>query len=495
MFLPVLLWAVFLGVAYQACLALIRHEEIAVPLVTVIFWLSVYLFERSFVKWMGLTGTLLIYVGGAALLLDRWLLQQPAVSGRSGRTPGCRCTGADAACRPRGALVRPGLGVRRTAAQPARALSRPDRGRARRRGVHHHGQPARRSHPRRTAGRSTVRARYFPVSPPSRLLGASAMSPAGRGLAARTSRTSTACSTGRPGWRRATPAGPARRSCFAERHAAAGRAGAPSGAQAPGLAAADRSVVGGAAILHATSTDERLALHAYAAQPPPGGRGPEPGGGGHRDPADITAARHEAASRRAIPSCCSSGRIHPIKRLDLLAEAFTRLARVTRPFTWSLPVLTSAATAPSSSRGSRPSPRACGGAASSTAPPGGTARRRRRARRLLRFRASDEHRRSPGGGDAGRGHRDLSVAGHRRGRPGAPGPADGGGHCRRAGPGAGVSRRGSGAGRAARAWAAAHLSPAAVGARWRDLYDGWRALTTGGQAHDVSGVDDHLRRP
>lgn len=78
MFLPVLLWAVFLGVAYQSCLALIRHEEIAVPLVTVIFWLSVYLFERSFVKWMGLTGTLLIYVGGAAFVLDRWLLQQSA---------------------------------------------------------------------------------------------------------------------------------------------------------------------------------------------------------------------------------------------------------------------------------------------------------------------------------------------------------------------------------------------------------------------------------
>jgi hypothetical protein len=76
MFVPVLLWAVFLGAAYQSLLTIIRHREIAIPLVAVIFWLSVYLFERSFVKWMGLTGTLLIYVGGIAFLLDRWLLQQ-----------------------------------------------------------------------------------------------------------------------------------------------------------------------------------------------------------------------------------------------------------------------------------------------------------------------------------------------------------------------------------------------------------------------------------
>lgn len=74
MYVPVLLWALFLGTAYQVCLSGIRHREIAVPLVVVIFWLSVYLFERSFVKWMGLTGTLLIYVGGLAFVLDRWLL-------------------------------------------------------------------------------------------------------------------------------------------------------------------------------------------------------------------------------------------------------------------------------------------------------------------------------------------------------------------------------------------------------------------------------------
>jgi hypothetical protein len=86
MFVPVLLWAVSLGVMYQALLTLIRHREIAIPLVTVIFWLSVYLFERSFVKWMGLTGTLVIYLGGLAFLLDRWLLQQYAAR-RERQTP------------------------------------------------------------------------------------------------------------------------------------------------------------------------------------------------------------------------------------------------------------------------------------------------------------------------------------------------------------------------------------------------------------------------
>jgi hypothetical protein len=75
MFLPVLLWGGFLGVAYQVLLDRIRHRELAIPVVAVIFWLSVYLFERSWVKWLGLTGTLLIYLAGFTLLVDWWLRQ------------------------------------------------------------------------------------------------------------------------------------------------------------------------------------------------------------------------------------------------------------------------------------------------------------------------------------------------------------------------------------------------------------------------------------
>lgn len=74
MFVPMLVWGMFIGGSYRTLQVLIRHREIAVPVLTVIFWLSVYLFERSWVKTMGFTGTMLIYVGSVAYLLDRLLL-------------------------------------------------------------------------------------------------------------------------------------------------------------------------------------------------------------------------------------------------------------------------------------------------------------------------------------------------------------------------------------------------------------------------------------
>jgi hypothetical protein len=76
MFVPVFLWGVFMGSAFQLLLNLIRHRDLAIPLVTVVFWLSLFLFEKSWIKWMGLTGTLLIYLGGAVVLLDWWLIQR-----------------------------------------------------------------------------------------------------------------------------------------------------------------------------------------------------------------------------------------------------------------------------------------------------------------------------------------------------------------------------------------------------------------------------------
>jgi hypothetical protein len=74
MFLPVLLWGVILGVGYQALLRLIYHRELAVAVVTVIFWLSLYLFERSWTKTFGTFATLMVYLAGAAILVDRILL-------------------------------------------------------------------------------------------------------------------------------------------------------------------------------------------------------------------------------------------------------------------------------------------------------------------------------------------------------------------------------------------------------------------------------------
>lgn len=73
MFLPALLFGVFVGVSHQVLLRLIRHRELSVALICVVFWMSLYLFERSWVKTLGLTGTLLIYVGAVVWLIDRQL--------------------------------------------------------------------------------------------------------------------------------------------------------------------------------------------------------------------------------------------------------------------------------------------------------------------------------------------------------------------------------------------------------------------------------------
>ena len=74
MFVPVFLYAVLIGCAYQWFLLAIRHRELAVGLVTVVFWLGLYLFERSWIKTLGIDVTLMVYLGGLTFLLDRFLL-------------------------------------------------------------------------------------------------------------------------------------------------------------------------------------------------------------------------------------------------------------------------------------------------------------------------------------------------------------------------------------------------------------------------------------
>ena len=76
MFFPPLIFAVLVGMAYQALIQLIKHREISIALVTLVFWLSLYLFERSWLVMLGLTGTLIFYVGGAAYLVDRALMMR-----------------------------------------------------------------------------------------------------------------------------------------------------------------------------------------------------------------------------------------------------------------------------------------------------------------------------------------------------------------------------------------------------------------------------------
>jgi hypothetical protein len=73
MFLPVLVYGVFMGAAFRWFLTIIRNHELAIAVVTVIFWMSLYPFNRSWPKLLGLSGTLMIYLGGAVVLLDRYL--------------------------------------------------------------------------------------------------------------------------------------------------------------------------------------------------------------------------------------------------------------------------------------------------------------------------------------------------------------------------------------------------------------------------------------
>jgi hypothetical protein len=97
MFLPSLLYGIFMGVAYRLLYRVIHHRELAVALVSVVFWLSLYLFERSWIKTFGLTLTLIVYLGAVVWLLDRHFSEKAArrssLRGRSvpyqgGRVPG-----------------------------------------------------------------------------------------------------------------------------------------------------------------------------------------------------------------------------------------------------------------------------------------------------------------------------------------------------------------------------------------------------------------------
>ena len=73
MFVPVLLYGCLMGMAYVWLPRLIRDRELAIATVTVILWLALYLFERSWLRTLGGAATLLIYLGGATLLIDRFL--------------------------------------------------------------------------------------------------------------------------------------------------------------------------------------------------------------------------------------------------------------------------------------------------------------------------------------------------------------------------------------------------------------------------------------
>jgi len=76
MFVPVVIFGLLVGITYQLWISIIQHRDLAVALTTVIYWLALYLFERSWAKMLGLTITLMVYLGGLVYLLDQWLLMR-----------------------------------------------------------------------------------------------------------------------------------------------------------------------------------------------------------------------------------------------------------------------------------------------------------------------------------------------------------------------------------------------------------------------------------
>ncbi|PYR73742.1 MAG: hypothetical protein DMF87_24790, partial [Acidobacteria bacterium] len=84
MFLPVIIFGLLVGVTFQMWLSVIQHRDLAIALNTVTYWLALYLFERSWAKMLGLTITLMVYLGGLVYLVDQWLLMRRAQMARSG---------------------------------------------------------------------------------------------------------------------------------------------------------------------------------------------------------------------------------------------------------------------------------------------------------------------------------------------------------------------------------------------------------------------------
>jgi hypothetical protein len=86
MFVPVFAFGLFIGFCYALFRSIIWHRELFVAFATVSFWLSLYLFERSWATLLGVALGFMVYLGGPIVLLDRFLLikyvgQQPRHDG------------------------------------------------------------------------------------------------------------------------------------------------------------------------------------------------------------------------------------------------------------------------------------------------------------------------------------------------------------------------------------------------------------------------------
>ena len=73
MFIPIVVYGVVMGMAFAGFTRWIRAPQFGVPLLSVVFWLSLYLFEESWAKMLGDNLTMLLYLGGVVFLLERFM--------------------------------------------------------------------------------------------------------------------------------------------------------------------------------------------------------------------------------------------------------------------------------------------------------------------------------------------------------------------------------------------------------------------------------------
>jgi hypothetical protein len=74
MFVPVLLFGLAMGCVYRVFERLILHHELFVAFGTVAFWMSLYLFERSWATMLGISLGMMVYLGAPVVVLDRFLM-------------------------------------------------------------------------------------------------------------------------------------------------------------------------------------------------------------------------------------------------------------------------------------------------------------------------------------------------------------------------------------------------------------------------------------
>jgi hypothetical protein len=74
MFVPIFVFGIVIGALYRMFARLIWHHELFVAFATVTFWLSLYLYERSWATMLGQSMGLMVYLGIPVVLLDRTLL-------------------------------------------------------------------------------------------------------------------------------------------------------------------------------------------------------------------------------------------------------------------------------------------------------------------------------------------------------------------------------------------------------------------------------------